>query len=359
MNTRILALLSVLALASGCIVHNNNSNNNYYPARGNVTFSWTFAGGNCQATPDVASVTVEIPGQIIQPNSFACLNNGFPAITLTDFDGGDYPYTVTAYDSQGYALFVASGTFTVDGDVTVQVDLAPTSGANSYAWVSWGFGSAVHPESAPRCGTSAVGDYREIPNVKVTIDGVETLYNCTDGINGAAVQTGYLSAGQHSITVEAVYAGSDPSQDYVYAGATGTLFTETGAPTSQSFTLQWVVGGTAVNWTFYSTDGSINYPTCADAGVDTLRVNFFDLATQTYVYPDGDIFSCPADDSNLALYNGLPPGDYQVVVDAYSSAGGDLLYSNTADIPEPTVEAGVFVTAAQAYPTPIALDLQP
>lgn len=351
MNPRILALLSMLTLFSGCIVHSNN--NNYYGANGNVTFSWTFAGRTCNQATDVASVTVDIAGQVSQPNTFNCLTNNYPGITLTNFDGGQYSFTVTAYDSQGTPLYSQSGTFVVDGDVTVPVDLAPTSNANSYAFLSWTFGAAQNPRNAPVCGNAQGGD---IPTMKITIDGVSQDYNCIDGLGAAAVQTDYLSAGTHSVVLDAVLPASDPANDFVFAEAVGTLVTTAGAPTSQSFTLNWEVGGAAVNWTFY--DGATQYPTCAAAGVTTIRVNFYDPSTQSYVYgSQGDVFPCPADNGNVVLYQSLPAGSFQVVVDAYND-NGSIVYSNTADIPTANIQSGVFVTAASQPNPPIALDLQ-
>lgn len=351
MNSRIFALLSLLMLATGCIVHSNN--NNYYPANGNVTLSWTFAGLTCQQVPDVASITVEIPGQVLQPNTYNCLTNNYPGITLTNFTGGDYSFTITAYDSQGYALYVQTGTFTVDGDVIVPVDLAPASGGSSYAYLSWVFGNSQNGQNAPVCGDSQSG---AIPTVKVTIDGVSTDYNCADGLGSFQVQTGALVPGTHAVIVDAVFPASDPTQDYIFAEGTGTIVTTSGAPTAQTFTLNWYVGGAAVNWAFF--DGATQYPSCAAAGVDTIRVNFLDTATQSRVYgPDGDVFPCPPDGSNLALYQSLPAGDFDIEVDAFDSAG-TILYSNVNDVRPTTVQAGVFVTSA-AQPNPmIALDLQ-
>jgi hypothetical protein len=132
--------------------------------------------------------------------------------------------------------------------------------------------------------------------------------------------------------------------------------TTSGAPTSQTFTLDWAVGGAAVNWTFF--DGPTQYASCAAAGVTKIRVNFYDPATQFYVYGTaGDVFPCPANGSNLALYQSLPAGTFQVLVDAYDDSG-TVLYSNVSDVPNAAVQAGVFVTSASQPNPPIALDLQ-
>lgn len=340
MNARILGLLAVLSVASGCVVHHHD--NNYYANPGDVTLTWTFGGHTCQQTPDVASVTVDIPGQVLQPNTFACLTNGYPGITLTNFAPGSYQFTVTAYDSQGTPLYTQSGTFAVDGNVTVPADLQPTGNANSYAYVSWAFAApSRNPQSAPTCGNSSGGD---IPAVRLNIDGTVSYYNCTDGLGAAAVQTGYLASGQHSIEIAAVLPGATPASDYVFAVASSTLNTIAGSPNAQSFTMSWVVGGTAVSWRFNN-----GAPDCTSAGVSYIRVNFYDQATGTYLYPDGDTFGC-SNGSNVALYNALVPGQFQVTVDALSSSGS-VVYANASPLPVATIQAGAFASVSDAIPT--------
>jgi hypothetical protein len=97
---------------------------------GDVVFTWTFGDQltGCAQAPCVAQVVVEIPGQVLQNSGvYACTSSGgADGVQLTSFEGGDYSYTLTAEDAQGTALYQASGTFVVDGDVTVPVILAPT-----------------------------------------------------------------------------------------------------------------------------------------------------------------------------------------------------------------------------------------
>ena len=140
MNSRLLtAVLVVAALAQGCIVHNNNSNNNVPPTHvlqpGDVTVSWSFSGQTC-AQAGVQTVHVTIPGETLENDGmYPCLVAGYPGIVLHNFAGGSYSFTVEGVGYDNVVHFEGSGSFVVDGSVRPNIDLTPlgleTEGRNS------------------------------------------------------------------------------------------------------------------------------------------------------------------------------------------------------------------------------------
>src|SRR5262245_6031702 len=113
----LLAFFCIASLSTGCIVTNNDD-------PGDVTFLWTFSGLRCDQARDIQGVNITIPGETLANNGrFACSTAGMDGITLHDFAPGGYSFTLQAVDFQNQILFEAQGTFTIDGNRTVQIDL--------------------------------------------------------------------------------------------------------------------------------------------------------------------------------------------------------------------------------------------
>lgn len=113
-----LAVLS-LSLTSACVYSE--------PVGGDVTFLWRFDGASCDRDRRVESVRIIIPGESF-PNRgfFPCSSNGVDGIKLEGFYPGYYDYRLEAVDYDGLVSYTASGTFEVDGSITLSVDLYPT-----------------------------------------------------------------------------------------------------------------------------------------------------------------------------------------------------------------------------------------
>ncbi|ATB29616.1 hypothetical protein [Melittangium boletus] len=118
-----LGLLSALlssSLMSGCVYSDASD-------PGDVTFSWSFAGANCAQERRIEQVLVTIPGEALENRGYyPCSINGYDGITLHDFAPGTYDFSLDAIDYDGYYSYRAVGTFTVDGNIVVNVDLTPT-----------------------------------------------------------------------------------------------------------------------------------------------------------------------------------------------------------------------------------------
>ncbi len=336
MNVRtLIAFLGVVA-GSGCIVHNHDHGGGgggvAPPARpGDVTFSWSFAGLSCNDVPQVKSVWIDIPGERLQNGGvYPCLANGYPGIVLHDFLPGTYTFTIEGLGYGNERLYVGAGSFRVDGNVRVAIDLTPVGGPSSYAYLTWRF-PPNSQSGDPSC------DQAGVAWVDVSIDGSDfQRYDCRAGQSNPGVQTPFLKAGTHRIYIEAVTSSGYPLYRY-----DGSLQTFAGQPVSAEYRLNWGVGGTAVKWQL--TNGSVGQ-TCSQASVQTMSINFMDERGQLVYGSQGDIQAC---DSAPIVYNYLQPGTYKVFIKG-TGPNGVVYLSNASNPPVVVVRAGEFVSAQQA-----------
>lgn len=308
MNARILAaFLCLTAASTGCIIIDGDGYQRGY--EGDVTFLWTFApNGRCLDVPDVKNIQISIPGEALHNGGFyACNTAGVDGIVLHDFAPGNYNYTIRAIGYNGATLFEGGGSFIVNGNVRVNIDLTPNG--MSYALVSWYFPSNA---SCYQAG---------VTSIKASIDGGEWVnLNCADGMTGGGVETPWLANGNHTIQMVAYgrdRAGRDGMPLY---NTYGTFTTRAGSPRSESFAF-FAVGGMSLRWDLW--DGGTRR-TCAEAGLTGMIINLENLETGAMVYGDaGDAQACTG---APILYQYLPPGRYQVYVSGLR--GSTVLYSN-------------------------------
>lgn len=329
-------LVAVMALSSGCIIvdgsggYGGGGGYTQQPIAGNATFTWSFGGRGCAELPDVASVRITIPGQTLQNQGvYACSTNGYPGIVLHDFAPGTYDVTLEAFSRGGALLYGVSSSFTVNGDVRVTLDLTPAGGPNSFAYVGWSFPASGSSQS-PTCAQAGVSA------VYLSIDGAQpTAFDCAAGQSGAGVQTPYVSAGNHTIDLQAA-----TSSGYVLYATRATLTTYAGSPIASGYALSWAVGGTAVRWSL--TNGQLAQ-TCGQAGVSQVSVNFIDAQGNLVYGSTGDLQDC---NTSGVIYSYLRPGTYRVAIGA-RGAGGTVYQSSSAG-PMISVQAGVFVDGSSA-----------
>src|SRR3990167_7179919 len=145
--TSIIAV-TALAASTGCVIQTTPPAN-----PGNITFTWTFSGRQCFEVPEVVQISVQIPGQTLQNNGiYGCLNANTAGIKLLDFRPGKYSYTISGQNAAGTVIYRETGSLIVDGDVTVAVNLVPTSAATGSVYVTWTLpaGSPARPPPTPR-----------------------------------------------------------------------------------------------------------------------------------------------------------------------------------------------------------------
>jgi len=317
MNTKTVALFLSLASLSGCVSSNG-------PYSGDIQFTWTFTGLTCSQVPQVTSVAIDIPGEVLQNNGvYPCLTNNYPGIVLHDFVPGTYSFTIQGLNASGTVLYAASGSFYVDGSIPVSVDLQPTAAAPSYAYLTWSF-PPLSGNPTPSCAQA------RIDVVDVTIDqGPPTRYACQDGQTQPGVVSVPMSIGTHTITLAA--SSAEVGHGYPYYKLVSTLTTRA-TPISAAYLLRWAVGGVAVQW-------SISLGDCTT--IPTIYVNFQDSFGNLLYGPSGNPQACTDGlfPGGAILYDYLPPGSYFLTLQGLSTGG--TLYTN-APPPPVTITPSVF-----------------
>lgn len=324
MNARILAaFLLCLTSTTGCIIvdHDDDDDCCNPPAQtypGDVTFLWTFANGRCADVPEVRSIKISIPGETLHNGGvYACNTAGVDGIVLHDFVPGTYNYTIQAIGYDGETLYEGGSSFTVNGDVRVNIDLTPNG--MSYALIGWSFPPNTYSNS-PSCSQA------NVTSLKAQIDGGEWVtLDCEDGMTNGGVETPWLADGSHTIYLIAYgrdRAGRDGMPLYT---TQGTFVTSAGSPRSETFQF-FAVGGMSLRWELW--DGNAKR-TCAEAGLTGMVINLLDMDTGELVYGNaGDPQAC---NGAPILYQYLKPGRYEVYIRGLK--GSAVTYSNE-DLPD-------------------------
>lgn len=331
MNSRLLvAFLCLAAVTPGCVIHDDSPE---YP--GDATFRWTFAGLRCDEDRDIQSVHIVIPGESLDSSGiYPCRVNGVDGIVLHDFVPGVYSFSIEAVGYRNERLYFASGTFRVDGDVTVDVDLTPVGGPTSFAYVSWLF-PANHVSQSPNCNQA------EIVSVDVRVDDGEWVnIPCVDGYGANSIKSPFLDPGLH--TLEFVAIGDEGAPWYYYSG---TINTQAGIPTSHTASM-WAIGGTSIRWDIIAGSQTL---TCSQARISQVQINFRDTFTNELVYGIfGDMHGC---NDAPVVYEFLRPGRYKVEIFAEGADGRDYLSPDNGPIIE--VVAHQFPGPNASLPVPL------
>lgn len=320
-----LLALTALMTTSGCICVTGGGGGGGGGARGNVTFLWTFQGRQCFEVPEVTSVAITIPGQTLQNNGvFGCTNAGTAGITLLDFRGTSYTYTIRGLNSVGQVVYESAGSFVVNGNVTVTADLQPTASATGSVYVTWSF-----PAGSPvNCSNLAAVD--------IEVNGAQwASKTCQEGATSPGVLIQGLTVGTNAITLLA-----RDSNNFYYYRTDASFPVFAGGASAQQFTLQWAVGSLPIKWTFNNGATQVN---CAQAGATQVNVNLRD-AQGTYLYgAAGYDVPCLSSGEQGTVFPYLYAGTYQVFLQAYGT-GGVLYKSSFTAPPQATVTAGQFPT---------------
>ena len=338
MNSKLLlAFLCVASLSTGCIIRDDDCcNPPPPPARpGDVTFLWTFDGLRCDEARDVYGVNITIPGEVLHNNGrFACSTNNADGITLHDFVPGSYTYRIQAVDYRNVIIFEGTGSFVINGDATVSIDMVPV-GSNtntSYAYLNWTFPGN---QSCAQAGVASV-DIRLNDNDYVN-------FPCAEGQKTPGLKTPYLAPGEHFIEFVALDSQNRPL--YYFNGG---MITQAYNPVYATYNL-YVIGGASISWRFTDVaDGSVTFD-CAQldpSGNQLVGVNFQDMATGQWVYGAiGDFHKCS---TKPIVYQFLRPGTYKVSLYAKSPNGVEYLTKTNGPLID--VQAHVFPGPSAALP---------
>jgi hypothetical protein len=273
------------------------------PQPGNVTFLWTFGGRRCDQAREIVGVNITIPGEVLANNGrFACSTANVDGIVLHDFVPGSYSFNLQAVNFQNQVIFEAAGTFVINGNRTVMVDLAPVGNPTSYAYLNWNFPGN---QSCAQAG---------VASVDITLDDLAPRnFACNVGQQTPGLQTPNLAPGEHFIEFIARDASGRPL--YYFNGG---LVTQAYNPASASYNL-YAVGGASISWRF--SDGSVTFDcnSLDPTGNMQVGLNFQDTATGQWVYGMvGDWHKCS---DKPIVYSYLRPGTYKVSLQARTSGG--------------------------------------
>jgi hypothetical protein len=288
---------------------------------GDVTFLWTFDGRRCDEARDVYGVNITIPGEVLaNGGKYACSTANVDGIVLQDFAPGTYSFTLEGVDFQNQILFRATGTFVINGDRRVMVDLAPVGNPSSYAYLNWTF-----PGNSS-CAQAGVA------SVDITLDGQPPVnFACSVGQSSPGLRTPSLAPGTHPIDFVALDSSNRPL--YYFRG---TLVTQAYNPVSATYSL--TAGGASISWRF--SDGSTTFDCNALDPTGNLQVglNFQDTATGEWVYgTQGDFHRCG---DKPIVYTHLRPGTYKVSL--YARTSSNVEYRSNPSIPSIQVQPNVF-----------------
>ncbi len=275
---RRLMLTAVLFAAAACVPYNRWED---------VEVDWTFGGKSC-ADAGVASIQVDIAGEILTPNKFTCQEASLGA-DLGQFLTGPYSMTVTGFDSSDNVVFQTTQVIQVRGigRNVIAFDAAATTGT---ATLHWTFGG----KSCDAAGVSTV---------RVSVDNqviTDAQNNPALPCKGAALDgttIGPLTPGPHSFALAAHGTSAEyalPSLNVNVAEGQDTLATadlQAATPTTAS---------ADVRWTF-----SPGSKSCADVGADHLYIVFDPHA-------DGSGGTVVADSACAGL-GGAPVTEIQIV----------------------------------------------
>ncbi|QDE92342.1 hypothetical protein BHS06_27065 [Myxococcus xanthus] len=330
MNSRLLvAFLCLFAILPGCVVHEEPCCD--VPRyEGDVTFRWSFGGQRCDDDRAVQGVNVIIPGEVLANDGrYNCQANGFDGIVLHRFAPGTYSFRLEGVGYGNELLYETQGTFTVDGNVTVNVDLTPTGAPPSFAYLSWLFPPNSYSPS-PNCNQAG------ITHVEASVDGGDwARFECWEGHAANQIRTPYLDPGYHGLELVAVDRNGLP---WYYFG--GDILTQLGQPTAHTGSM-WAIGGASVRWELRSRYG--NRQTCYEAGLQRVGINFRNFYTGELVYGDvGDWHDCVdgPNEASVVVYQFLRPGRY--VVEMYASARDGREYFSPENSPVIDVVAHQF-----------------
>jgi hypothetical protein len=282
MRTTLIGILALAAAACGS------------PTRGDLTVLWTFNGGHSCAEVGVASIQVDVAGEVLSPNTFAC-SSGNGAF-LGRYFAGSYTVTLTGLDSGGAVLYQQSQTVqVVAAGTTVTIDVGGARVGS--ATLHWTFGGSS-------CAASGVSV------VHVSVDGqiIADAANNADlpcaqaGVDGVAISP--LAPGPHSFDLTGYVNGRiayalQGTQITVVAGkdTSANVNLPAAAPTSATADVRWSFAGMS----------------CADARVDTVHV-FFDPRPDGTGGVDSGVVACSTLGNDGAIFDGVSAGTHSVAV---------------------------------------------
>lgn len=206
---RILMLSLVAAAACG-------------PSRSEVEVDWTFGGRSC-TDAGVATIQVDIAGEVLTPNQFTCAEASLGA-NLGTYVAGTYQITITGYDANGVITYQVSQPLPVrgGGKETFAIDVTQVAVTTGSANMSWTFDGKT-------CAAAVVDQVTIFVDPRPDGTGgfnAGTVACSTMGTDGASVEG--LDPGNHSFAILGLRMMSDGLHIIYRTHSPPTYFFEAG-----------------------------------------------------------------------------------------------------------------------------------
>ena len=252
------------------------------PRRGDVQVFWTFAGQNCQQA-GVNVIQIDVANEVLHPNRYFCIDPNNASLMRTGADlgpflFGTYDLTVTGFDVDGATIFQASQSFTVNGDVNVNIDLQSVPLTVARADLSWDAETTTDAGFMLGANGAMTCDEAEVDTVRIFLDpnpdgtGGTSVGDVACNSKGALVSP--LTAGTHSFAISGirntsggpvlVYKTTRPPSRQFDIGLTTNVDIDADAVGS-------AIGSATLTWDFSavssSCPGNVTYTLTTPAGV--------------------------------------------------------------------------------------------
>lgn len=281
--------------------------------RGDVEVDWTFGGKACDAA-GVATIQVDIAGEVLTPNQFTCAQASLGA-DLGTYLVGDYQITISGFDAGGALAYQTIQTIQVrrGGKQTFPIDVPQVAQTTGQVTLHWTFGGKS-------CAAAGISVVRASVDNQVLLDANNNAdLPCSQGgIDGSTVSP--LVAGSHSFDLVGVDSSGHAKYALngygvtVVAGQNVVVSPDLmpAAPTTASANLKWS----------FDTNKS-----CAAAGVTQVQI-FIDPAPDgtggTAVVASGGTVPCDTAGTDGASVDGISPGYHTFAI--YGINNNVLLY---------------------------------
>jgi len=268
------------------------------PSRSEVVVYWTFGGLSC-ADAGVATIRVDIAGEVLTPNHFSCAAAGQGA-SLGTYLNGDYQLTVSGFDANGALSYQSSQTLNVraNRDNVFSVDVPQVAATSGDVTLHWSFSG----KTCAQAGITVV--HASVDGIVLTDVNNRPDLPCSQaGVDGTTVSP--LAPGQHSFDLVGVDAGG--TARYALNGYTVTavagqdaIYTPNllpAAPTTASANLSWTFDGKS----------------CAAANVDHVTI-FVDPDASGNGGVNAGTVACSTGGTDGASVEGLTAGTHSFAI---------------------------------------------
>lgn len=310
------------------------------PSRSEVVVYWTFGGLSCAAA-NVATIRVDIAGEVLTPNQFTCAQAGQGA-SLGNYLHGNYQITVSGFDANATLTYQVTQTLAVRGgsDNTFAVDVPQVAATSGDVTLHWTFGG----KTCAAAGITVV--HASVDGTVLTdVNDKPDLPCSQSGVEGTTVSP--LSPGQHSFDLVGVDSGGTARyalNSYTVTAVAGqnAVYNPDLAPAAPT------TASAFITWTF---DGK----SCAVANVDrvTILVDPNPDGTQGPNTANAGTVPCNNNGTDGVAVEDISPGTHKfAILGIRTLADGPHLVYRTHNPPSATFAIGLITDVVVSAESP-------